>query len=98
MKYTDKLLIKKEIRKGERIIPKDNRSVTVAVAMVDFKEGDIGIFDYDIAYPIKYKDELLMVPGLKKCSEKESEKIKKGLNKNEVKKQKKTTRNKFTKK
>ena len=65
-KYTDKMLIQKNIKKGERVIPLNNRGIPVAVAMEDFDCNDIGMLNLDITYPINHNREILLLPGLKK--------------------------------
>ena len=69
---------------------------TVAIAMVDFAAGDIGFFNYEVAFPVDFHENLLMLPGLDRCSDNESKKIKKGLKKDENAKPKKTTRKRPT--
>ena len=89
---SDKILIQKSIKIGERIVPRKNANVPVAVATMNFKKDDVGICDYSVVYPVFVNNMFLLLPGLKKCNHKESEKIKKGLKKDENKKQKITTR------
>ena len=63
---SDKLLIQKYIKKGDRIIPFDKKGFPIAVAMEDFDAGDLGVIDRNVTYPIKYNYKLVMLPGLKK--------------------------------
>ena len=63
---TDKLLIQKYVKKGEHIIPLNNRNRPIAIAMENFDEGDCGIIDLNITYPISFNSQLIILPGLKK--------------------------------
>ena len=69
-----KLLAQKRIKKGDRVITLKKKGYPIAVAVEDFIEGDVGIIDFDFSYPVKYKSNLLMLPGLKKVKVKKKKK------------------------
>ena len=63
---SDKVLIQKSIKKGERVIPLNNKSRPIAIAMEAFYEGDFGIVDANVTYTVTVNSILVFLPGLKK--------------------------------
>jgi hypothetical protein len=61
----DLLMMTKMVQKGERIYPNQS-STPVAVARENFLIDEIGEFDYSVTYPVCHKDNILLLPGLKK--------------------------------
>ena len=64
-KIPKQIRITKVVHKGDRIIP-NKRCVPIAVAEDNFFVDEIGIIDYNIMYPVDFKNNILLLPGLKK--------------------------------